>query len=227
MNQIKVKYLRKNPFYLVILNPFACTHSFTKDKRMRLKVCSAPIPCELRSSPLSDLALTVLLWVLTLGGVFGFDQALQHQSPVELLEVRVHALPVRLPHPHHILHIQKLRTVGQLPTLTETRPQRKKRGSRKVEETTGGVGNTRASEGRDTQDKKIKKPTLNSDSVFMLYNHNRYMCKDKQHQIEQQQCIHLVISLRKINVPVNKNIHYGDKTAMHTVTTKHVTLQLL
>lgn len=47
----------------------------------------------------------------TLGGVFGFNQAFCHQTSVELLQVRIHTLPVWLPHLHHIVHIQQLRTV--------------------------------------------------------------------------------------------------------------------
>lgn len=47
----------------------------------------------------------------TLGGVFGFNQALRHQAPVELLQVRIHTLPIRLAHLHHVVHIQQLGTV--------------------------------------------------------------------------------------------------------------------
>lgn len=35
-----------------------------------------------------------------LWSLFGFDQAFLHQAAVELLDVRVHALPVGLFHPH-------------------------------------------------------------------------------------------------------------------------------
>lgn len=44
-------------------------------------------------------------------GLFGFYQPLLDQTAVELLDVRVHALPVRLSKPHHVLCIQELRAV--------------------------------------------------------------------------------------------------------------------
>lgn len=50
-------------------------------------------------------------WGATLGGIFGFNQALRHQAPVELLQVRVHTLPIRLAHLHHVVHIQQLGAV--------------------------------------------------------------------------------------------------------------------
>lgn len=70
----------------------------------------------------SELPLLLSPWLqikvsadATLGGVFGFNQALCHQAPVELLQVRVHTLPIRLAHLHHVVHIEQLRTVHQFP----------------------------------------------------------------------------------------------------------------
>lgn len=48
-------------------------------------------------------------------GLFGFYQPLLDQTAVELLDVRVHALPVRLSKPHHVLCIQELRAVRMGP----------------------------------------------------------------------------------------------------------------
>lgn len=67
----------------------------------------------------------------------------------------------------------------------------------------------RASEGREmrhTRQNQKAHIKLCDDSVFMLNNHNKYMCKDKQHQIEQQ-CVHLVILLCKCAC---EQEHYGD-----------------
>lgn len=48
-------------------------------------------------------------------GLFGFYQPLLDQTAVELLDVRVHALPVRLSKPHHVLCVQELRAVRMGP----------------------------------------------------------------------------------------------------------------
>lgn len=148
-----------------------------------------------------------LLWVLTLGGVFGFDQALLHQSPVELLEVRVHALPVRLPHPHHILHIQKLRTVCQLPTLT---PRWGTEEGKKTEKGQKQVGYTKPvrREKWDTQD-KIKKPTLNTVmtayvTVFSCLTFRTNICA-KTNNIKKSNNASILWS-HYANVAVNNNI---------------------
>lgn len=53
--------------------------------------------------------------VVNLGGIFGFNQTLCHQAPVELLQVRIHTLPIWLAHLHHVVHIQQLWTVHQFP----------------------------------------------------------------------------------------------------------------
>lgn len=65
---------------------------------------------------------------MTLGGVFGFNQALGHQAPVELLQVRVHTLPIWLTHPHHVLYVQQLGTVSQLPAPAPRRGSSGKEG---------------------------------------------------------------------------------------------------
>lgn len=39
--------------------------------------------------------------------LFSFDQSFFHQAAVELLDVRVHTLPVRLLHPHQVFGIQQ------------------------------------------------------------------------------------------------------------------------
>lgn len=48
-------------------------------------------------------------------GLFGFYQPLLDQTAVELLDVRVHALPVGLSKPHHVLCVQELRAVRMGP----------------------------------------------------------------------------------------------------------------
>lgn len=50
-----------------------------------------------------------------LGVVSRFNQALGDQTPVELLQVRVHTLPVGLAHLHHVVHVQQLGTVHHFP----------------------------------------------------------------------------------------------------------------
>lgn len=42
-----------------------------------------------------------------LWSLFGFDQAFLHQAAVELLDVGVHALPVRLFHPDQVISIEQ------------------------------------------------------------------------------------------------------------------------
>lgn len=69
-------------------------------------MCAVPS----QARPLSHHRLS-FSWGATLGGIFGFNQALRHQTPVELLQVRVHTLPIWLTHLHHVVHIQQLGTV--------------------------------------------------------------------------------------------------------------------
>lgn len=80
-------------------------------------------------------------------GLFGFYQPLLDQTAVELLDVRVHALPVRLSKPHHVLCVQELRAVRMGPGEGRGPGRGREAGPRRGK---GGRGREEKGENTDT-----------------------------------------------------------------------------